>query len=375
MVKQHAEAREDADSLRRTLRQLLGGFEDLIGDAELADRVVALIPALRALLKGETPSPEDVLRRNVALHADAEGESVAEARPARLRQMQRSARLEARLQGVGGAEAAPFWPRHPPGVWEQLDGAGWESRTASGAARAEARPPRARDASLTVQRVGPWEPLPPVCIRCTCGAVVFASAGLHARADAAAGAGEPLPTGSAGSGGGHVEAVSSPVGSAADSAEFDYQEVGAADAEVDTTCSVSEAAPQASTAVLAYLHAHPTALLSGGGGALAAPVAGGTGPGAGFEGSRVRRERGASTGRRARRVRFDLRPVVIGTAFEEESEEAPPRGGGAGGVDEHVRGLWAFLDDLSVASIACAAHGPSLALERLLVLAEAQVQD
>ncbi|CAK0817133.1 unnamed protein product, partial [Prorocentrum cordatum] len=365
LVKQHAESREDADSLRRTLRQLLGGFEDLIGDAELADRVVALIPALRALLKGETPSPEDVLRRNVALHADAEGESVAEARPARLRQMQRSARLEARRQGVGGAEvlgqklcavagnpavlreqAAPFWPRHPPGVWEQLDGAGWESRTASGAARAEARPPRARDAFLTVQRAGPWEPLPPVCIRCTCGAAVFASAGR-----------------------------SSPVGSAADSAEFDYQEVGAADAEVDTTCSVSEAAPQASAAVLAYQHAHPAARLSGGGGALAAPVAGGTGPGAGFEGSRVRRKRGASTGRRARRVRFDLRPAVIGTAFEEESEEAPPRGGGAGGVDEPVRGLWAFLDDLSVASIACAAHGPSLALERLLVLAEAQVKD
>ncbi|CAK0836353.1 unnamed protein product, partial [Prorocentrum cordatum] len=394
LVKQHAEAREEAASLRRSLRQLLGGFEVLIGDAELADRVAALIPALRALLKGETPSPEDVLRRNVALHADAEGESVAEARPARLRQMQRSARLEARLQGVGGAEvlgrklyavagnpavlreqAAPFWPRHPPGVWEQLGGAGWESRTASGAARAEARPPRARDAFLTVQSVGPWETLPPVSIRCTCGAVVYASAGLHARADAVAGAGGPLPTGSAGSSGGHVEAVSSPVGNAADSAEFDYLEVGAAEAEVDTACSVSEAAPQASTAVLAYLHAHPAALLSGGGGALAAPVAGGTGPGAGFEGSRVRRKRGASTGRRARRVRFDLRPVVIGTAFEEESEEAPPRGGGAGGVDEPVRGLWAFLDGLSVASIACVAHGPSLALERLLVLAEAQVQD
>jgi hypothetical protein len=117
-------------------------------------------------------------------------------------------------------------------------------------------------------------------------------------------------------------ARASPGALGAGSAEFDFQEVGAADAEaeVDTACSVSEAAPLASTAVLAYLHAHPAALLSGGGGALAAPVAGGTGPGAGFEGSRARRKRGAGMGRRARRVRFDLRPVVIGTAFEEDAE-------------------------------------------------------
>ncbi|CAK0869613.1 unnamed protein product [Prorocentrum cordatum] len=147
-----------------------------------------------------------------------------------------------------------------------------------------------------------------------------------------------------------LEALSEQLGSLAGDAatvserQGAFEEVGAADAEaeVETACSASEAAPQASTAVLAYLHAHPAALLSGGGGALEAPVAGGAGPGAGFEGSRARRKRGASMGRRARRVRFDLRPVVIGTAFEEEAEAQ---------VQEGAEPTVELQDDLAALSV------------------------
>ncbi|CAK0810459.1 unnamed protein product, partial [Prorocentrum cordatum] len=330
---------EELGRIREQHVQLLDFVGALAGgDAELADRLLALAPALQDLLRGRLPSHVSVLRRNVALHSDASGVSIASAGVHALKSLQKGPRLECRQEGfVWNPEAPVFVPQGsdlfeqfmPTFVGEQAEILLRElGHLTAQASRAEAVQPEAESAEG-----------PPECVEQHAHLAADVSVDYPAeQAVYEPGADEhrhrllqyrsfpapadEFPEGSAGD----PTSLHGVPGSIRPERADDC--VNASD--VDTTCSVSEAAPQASTAVMAYLRAHPAALLSGGGGALAAPVAGGTGPGAGFEGSRVRRKRGASTGRRARRVRFDLRPVVIGTAFEEESEEAPPRGGGAG---------------------------------------------
>ncbi|CAK0839923.1 unnamed protein product, partial [Prorocentrum cordatum] len=97
-----AAARAESDAAQRELCAVRKCFEAVVGDAEIADRIAALAPALSALLRGEAPSAEEVLRRIVALHADApEGVSIATAPCEDLRRLQKSDRLEGRQFGEG----------------------------------------------------------------------------------------------------------------------------------------------------------------------------------------------------------------------------------------------------------------------------------
>ncbi|CAK0855857.1 unnamed protein product [Prorocentrum cordatum] len=88
----------EAAALRIELEAVRRCFASYVGDAELADRLEAIVPALTALLRGVAPEQEDAVRRNVALHADAPGVRVASACGLTLRRLQRSARLEARRE-------------------------------------------------------------------------------------------------------------------------------------------------------------------------------------------------------------------------------------------------------------------------------------
>ncbi|CAK0910364.1 unnamed protein product [Prorocentrum cordatum] len=108
-------------------QQLLDSFSLVFGDPNLADRVLAIVPALGALLAGRAPSHVDVLRRNVALHAVAPGCRLSTA-PADLpRAHQKGPRLEGRAVEAGdrvqpkfvwNVEAPVFVPWRAPGCWE-----------------------------------------------------------------------------------------------------------------------------------------------------------------------------------------------------------------------------------------------------------------
>ncbi|CAK0912177.1 unnamed protein product [Prorocentrum cordatum] len=93
-----AAARAERDAAQSELCTVRKCFEAVVGDSELADRIATLAPALSALLRGGgAPSAEEVLRRSVALHADApEGVSIATAPCEDLRRLQESDRLEGR---------------------------------------------------------------------------------------------------------------------------------------------------------------------------------------------------------------------------------------------------------------------------------------
>ncbi|CAK0845939.1 unnamed protein product [Prorocentrum cordatum] len=76
------------------LREVAAALELTVGDSVTADLVRALLPALCALVRGETPDWLAVLRRNVALHAEAPAvASIASAGPAALRKAQKGPRL------------------------------------------------------------------------------------------------------------------------------------------------------------------------------------------------------------------------------------------------------------------------------------------
>ena len=68
----------------------------IFDNPELADRVLALVPHLLSLLRGEVPLLSDVRMRNVALHADAGGASVAFASDKQAKGFQKGPRLESR---------------------------------------------------------------------------------------------------------------------------------------------------------------------------------------------------------------------------------------------------------------------------------------
>ncbi|CAK0822387.1 unnamed protein product, partial [Prorocentrum cordatum] len=91
-----------ASDLGKELAELREAVAILLGDAEVGDRVVALIPALAARLAGRVPEHADQPRRNVAPHAEIPARApVSRASPRQLRQWQRLARLEARRFGAG----------------------------------------------------------------------------------------------------------------------------------------------------------------------------------------------------------------------------------------------------------------------------------
>jgi len=98
-----------------TLQQKLNEYEAHIGmiynDPEVSDRVQAIVPALRTLLQGRTPTMAQRLRRNVALHADAAGMSVQAAAVSQLRKAQHGPRLEHR-----GMLLSPLAKEFVPGV-------------------------------------------------------------------------------------------------------------------------------------------------------------------------------------------------------------------------------------------------------------------
>ena len=94
-------------------------LQNLFGDAEVAERVACIQPALASLLAGDRPEALDVLRHNVALHSEGPpGVPLAEAGMAVLRKAQKHAgRLEARRRGqhVDGKEGL-VWRRAVPGL-------------------------------------------------------------------------------------------------------------------------------------------------------------------------------------------------------------------------------------------------------------------
>eukprot|EP00959_Pyramimonas_sp_CCMP1952_P420727 8812992-Pyramimonas_sp.AAC.1 len=63
--------------------------------AEVADRVVALVPCLTKLVEGVRPEHAEVLRRNVALHSTAPGVTISVASSKDLRFAQHGPRLGA----------------------------------------------------------------------------------------------------------------------------------------------------------------------------------------------------------------------------------------------------------------------------------------
>ncbi|CAK0875313.1 unnamed protein product, partial [Prorocentrum cordatum] len=84
-------ARWSADNAIARLSQELSRFCDsmeaaemvlrsVVGSDEVAPRLQALLPTRQAKLAGREPSWLEALRRNAALHADAQGISVATAR-------------------------------------------------------------------------------------------------------------------------------------------------------------------------------------------------------------------------------------------------------------------------------------------------------
>jgi len=93
-------------------------FQKLMGNAELADRIRAALPALTALLQGNQPSRVDKLRRNVAVHAEAAGLRITTATPKQLRSAQHGPRLEQRLACASplNPNAAEFFPGI---LWEE----------------------------------------------------------------------------------------------------------------------------------------------------------------------------------------------------------------------------------------------------------------
>ena len=107
----------EVDRLNGLLRAAEAALDVVVGDAEVSQRLRALLPALLAMLRGVPPTWLERLRRNVALHADASGIDVAAAGAAVLRQALSGPRLEARRGDVGrgadglSADAVEFVPR------------------------------------------------------------------------------------------------------------------------------------------------------------------------------------------------------------------------------------------------------------------------
>mmetsp|Transcript_44104 Transcript_44104/g.114713 ORF Transcript_44104/g.114713 Transcript_44104/m.114713 type:complete len:292 (+) Transcript_44104:131-1006(+) len=141
----------ERDELKGKLNHLLSATALALDlPAEVADRVVALVPCLAKLVEGIQPDHEEILRRNVALHAVASGLKVSCAGGKELRHAQHGPRLESSLRGElfprpfpwnrGAADFVPGAAAHflarvfevdvcqavinshvPRGVWEPIE--------------------------------------------------------------------------------------------------------------------------------------------------------------------------------------------------------------------------------------------------------------
>ncbi|CAK0871371.1 unnamed protein product [Prorocentrum cordatum] len=127
----------------------------LFGDAEVAERVACILPALTSPLAGERPEALDILRRNVALHSEGPcGVSLVSAGRAELRKAQKHARrLEAKRADTQPA-AHVLLQSFPP---------------------LEAESGLRRDAPPFVPSSGCWVPLDGCGRLCTCGATCYSS--------------------------------------------------------------------------------------------------------------------------------------------------------------------------------------------------------
>lgn len=86
---------KERDEARKECQFLQDAFASAIADGDIGDRVLALVPALSDLVNGRRPSGLRRLRRNVALHAVAEGiDSIATAGGPSLRRAAKGARLD-----------------------------------------------------------------------------------------------------------------------------------------------------------------------------------------------------------------------------------------------------------------------------------------
>eukprot|EP00959_Pyramimonas_sp_CCMP1952_P323402 6767514-Pyramimonas_sp.AAC.1 len=107
---------EEVVRLRGQCERFREAIEALFGDPEFSDRVLALAPALLDLLHSRGKSKLSVLRRNVALHADAAGRTVADASEGDLKFMQKGCRLESRARNSSTSCFSPSIIF--PGAWE-----------------------------------------------------------------------------------------------------------------------------------------------------------------------------------------------------------------------------------------------------------------
>ena len=86
---------QELDAARHKVTLLIDQVETLFGEPVVGARLAACAPALAALLAGRTPCDLDRLRRNVAMHAVADGVDVGTAGLGELRAAQRKVRLGA----------------------------------------------------------------------------------------------------------------------------------------------------------------------------------------------------------------------------------------------------------------------------------------
>jgi hypothetical protein len=104
-------------ALEAQLQEIKDHFTKLCTDPIVSDRIMAVIPALVALLEGRKPTAEQQLRRNVALHAKATGISVAGATTNLLRRAQHGPRLEPKPMSAKAPSFVPGVPWAVTGTW------------------------------------------------------------------------------------------------------------------------------------------------------------------------------------------------------------------------------------------------------------------
>ena len=101
VVRQLAARAANAEDRLREYQRL---YDDLCANDEICERIMALLPALAALVTGRRPGFEARLRRNVALHSEAAGMNVANANLKQLRCAQAGPRIEGRAYSEDAAD-------------------------------------------------------------------------------------------------------------------------------------------------------------------------------------------------------------------------------------------------------------------------------
>lgn len=107
--------KEELEALRAGYAGLFSDVQALLGNTDVLNRVLAVLPSLIALLEGRQPPFIDKLRRNVALHSKAIGLDLSCASASQLKTAQKGPRLDsfygqASHGSVLRAEAPPFSP-------------------------------------------------------------------------------------------------------------------------------------------------------------------------------------------------------------------------------------------------------------------------